>query len=180
MDTYYMMGDLRMCEYLISLIKPAIPSILGTIVGGFIGVWAGRKNIEKSHQLVIDDKILKLKNQLQYLIELYNNHLRVYSELNRTQDDIDSAVWEPDIFIFETNYKDDLLYTDLTEIEKQKVLSWFHQWEIINKVMTDYLMTVRSTKAFAGTILKEKCIKQNERLEQLLPDIEKIIRKLEK
>ena len=46
--------------------------------------------------------------------------------------------------------------------------------------MTNYLIMTHSERIFAGTILKEKCMKQNEQLERLLPDIEKIIRQLEK
>ncbi len=77
-----------------------------------------QKNIEKSYQLSCNEKIIKLKKQLQYLVELYKHNLKVYSESNRTQEDIDSVIWETDIFIFETEYKNYLLYTNLTGDEK--------------------------------------------------------------
>lgn len=154
-------------------------SIFGAIVGGFIGAWAGKKNVEKAHQLAINDKILKLQTQLKYCVELYHHHLNVFSEKDRTQDDIDFSIWKPGIFIFETDYKSDLLYADLTETEELKVVSWFYQWEIINKEMSNYLLAIKSTEIASVTILNEKCMKQNEILKKLLPDIEGIIHKLD-
>lgn len=163
-----------MCDNIITIIS----SILSAIIGGYIGAWAGKRNIEKSYQLSCNEKIIRLKEQIQYLIELYKHNLKVYSESDRTQEDIDSAVWETDIFIFETEYKNYLLYTNLTEDEKRRILSWFHQWEIINKRMTQYLSEIHCSAIAAATILKEKCPKQNEQLECLLPDIESIVQKL--
>ena len=168
-----------MCDYIFSLLSSAVPSILGAVVGGFIGAWAGKENVEKAHQLAVNDKILKLQTQLKHCVELYNCHLNVFSGTDRTQDDIDASIWKPGIFIFETDYKSDLLYTDLTEAEKIKVVSWFYQWEIINKEMSNYLSSIKSTEIASATIFNEKCMKQNEALKKLLPDIKDIIHKLE-
>lgn len=163
-----------MCDNIITIIS----SILSAVIGGYIGMRAGKKNVEKSYQLSCNEKIIRLKEQLQYLIELYKHNLKVYSDSSRTQEDIDSAVWEIDIFIFETEYRNYLLYTNLTGNEKRKILSWFHQWEIINKRMTQYLSEIHCSTIAAATILREKCPKQNEQLKCLLPDIESIVRKL--
>lgn len=163
-----------MCDNIITIIS----SILSAIIGGYIGAWAGKKNIEKSYQLSCNEKIIRLKEQIQYLIELYKHNLKVYSDSSRTQEDIDSAVWETDIFIFETEYKNYLLYTNLTEDEKRRILSWFHQWEIINKRMTQYLSEIHCSAIAAATILKDKCPEQNKKLECLLQDIESIVQKL--
>lgn len=172
-------GDFYMCDYIVSFLSSAGSSILGAVVGGFIGAWSGKENVEKAHQLAVDERILRLREQIKYCVELYNCHLNVFSETDRTQDDIDASIWKPGIFIFATDYKSDLLYADLTEAEKLKVVSWFYQWEIINREMSNYLSSIKSTEIASVTILNKKCMKQNEVLKKLLPDIKDIIHKLE-
>ena len=160
------------------MLENILTSILGAIIGGFIGAWAGRKNVEKSYELACNEKVIRLQNQVKYLADLYNNNLKVFHDSDRRQEDINSAIWEPDIFIFETDYKSDLSYTKLTSYEKQKILSWFHQWEIIDRKITDYLQENDYSAIVAESILEKKCIKQREQLERLLPDIKLIIQKL--
>ena len=163
-------------EKYISILVPAISVILGSLISAGIG-WV---RVSRSLNLSINEKRSRLKEQLNYLIELYEHNLNVFDDSVRTQNDIDSAIWEPDIFIFETGYKDYLLYTDLNGVEKQKLLSWMRQWEIIDQKIADYLSEHNCDRIVAETILRKNCMKQNEQLKKLWPDIRLIIQKIDK
>lgn len=73
-----------------------------------------------------------------------------------------------------------MLYTDLNGVEKQKLLSWMRQWEIIDQKIADYLSEHNCDRIVAETILRKNCMKQNEQLKKLLPDIRLIIQKIDK
>lgn len=156
-----------------------VNSVISAIIGSFLTIVSGWLGIKLSRRLSINEKRRRLKAQLIYLIELYEHNLNVFDDSMRTQEDIDSAIWEPDIFIFEIGYKDYLLYIDLTGTEKQKVLSWMRQWELINKKMIDYFREYKCDRIVAETILRGRCMKQNEQLKKLFPDIKVIVQKIE-
>ena len=54
------------------------------------------------------------------------------------------------------------------------------QWEIIDQTIADYLSEHNCDWIVAETILRKKCMKQNEQLKKLLPDIKSIIQKIDK
>ncbi len=161
-------------------IMSGIISLIKLVVGYFINVFAGRKNARNSQQLANNDKAFKLKEQLRYLVELYDHNWRVFHGIKQRQEDIDSAIWGAGVLIFELNYKEYLSYAALTDTEKQKILIWMRQWEIIDQTIADYLSEHNCDWIVAETILRKKCMKQNEQLKKLLPDIKSIIQKIDK
>ncbi len=91
-------------------------------IGFLMNLVIGRVNARNSQKLSNNDKAFKLKEQLKYLVELYDYNWSVFHCLKPMQEDIGAAVWEPGIFIFETGYKDYLSYSGLTDVEKRKIL----------------------------------------------------------
>ena len=157
-----------------------IISLIKLVVGYLINVFVGRKNARNSQKLSNNEKAFKLKEQLKYLVELYDHNWRVFHGPKQRQEDIDSAIWETGLLIFKLNYKEYLSYAALTDTEKQKILSWMRQWEIIDQKIADYLSEHNCDRIVAETILRKNCMKQNEQLKKLLPDIKLIIQKIDK
>jgi len=152
-------------------------NFLKLLIPKFISHWfecrAALKGAEKENQLAREDKVYRLQEQIAYLSELYKNALQTFEKLEVTQ----PLVWMPDIFIFETDYKTDLLYADLGAADKQKILSWFHQWERISKKMACLETGRNGFKQLGITFLQKECPIQNQQLAALLPDIEVILQR---
>ena len=148
-------------------------NVFPTVVGSLIGYFAALQGVKKTAQLERKDKVYRLQEQIAYLSELYKNALQTFEKLEVTQ----PLVWMPDIFIFETDYKTDLLYANLGASDKQKILSWFHQWEEISKKMSGLENGRNGFKQLGKTFLENECPIQNQQLAALLPDIEVILKR---
>ncbi|WP_303815790.1 hypothetical protein [Acidaminococcus timonensis] len=156
-------------DWLINLVKFLMP----VLIGYWSGCEASLKGAEKTNQLAREDKVYRLQEQIAYLSELYTNAMQTFEKLKVTQ----PLVWMPDIFIFETDYKTDLLYANLGAADKQKILSWFHQWERISKKMACLETGRNGFKQLGITFLQKECPIQNQQLAALLPDIEVILQR---
>lgn len=67
-------------EKYISILVPAISVILGSLISAGIG-WV---RVSRSLNLSINEKRSRLKEQLNYLIELYEHNLNVFDDSVRT------------------------------------------------------------------------------------------------
>lgn len=148
-------------------------NVFPTVVGRLIGYVSALQGVKKTAQLARKDKVYRLQEQLVYLVELYKKTKQTFENLEI----IKAPIWMPDIFIFEMDYKTDLLYADLGAADKQKILSWFHQWEEISKKMMSLENGRNGFKQLGITFLQKECPIQNQQLAALLPDIELILDK---
>ncbi len=165
--------DLECLNLFIDRIIDLLKSVFPTLIGGLIGYVSALQGSKKESQLAREDKVYRLQEQLAYLVDLYKR----VEETFRKMENIPSLIWEPDIFIFEKDYKTDLLYADLGAADKQKILSWFHQWERISKKMACLETGRNGFKQLGITFLQKECPIQNQQLAALLPDIEVILQR---
>ena len=164
------MESLKWCyDWVVRLGKFVLP----LLIGGCLGCWAALRGAEKTNQLAREDRVYRLQQQLDYLIDLYKRMKQTFTNM----EDIPSLIWESDIFIIETDYKIDLLYADLAAADKQKILSWFHQWECVSGKMKKLERERDGYKQLGITFIQNECPRHYQRLEALFPNIEEIIKK---
>lgn len=91
-------------------------------------------------------------------------------EINKGQKNIHSLILTSGIFILDVNYKDDLLFIELSEIDKQVILFWLKQWEKIDEILSEDSYDSRVGYA----VFKKKCPSEYDKIRKVLPEIKEI------
>ncbi len=103
---------------------------------------------------------MRLRNQLSYLVDILERNIYPNEEIKKGQKNINSLILTSDIFILDINYKDDLLFIELPDIDKQIILFWLKQWEIIDKKLSE-----RTYDSIVGYVaFNDNCRKEYENL----------------
>lgn len=146
--------------------------LIYTIVGACIGFFGSVFSAKYTYETKINDKKMRLRNQLSYLVDILERNIHSNEEIKKGQKNINSLILTSDIFILDINYKDDLLFIELPDIDKQIILFWLKQWEIIDKKLSERTYdSIAGSAAFNG-----KCRKEYENIMKILPDIKEIIK----
>lgn len=148
--------------------------LIYTIVGACIGFFGSVFSAKYTYETKINDKKMRLRNQLSYLVDILERNIHSNEEIKKGQKNINSLILTSDIFILDINYKDDLLFIELPDIDKQIILFWLKQWEIIDKKLSERTYdSIAGCAAFNG-----KCRKEYENIMEILPDIKEIIKNI--
>lgn len=145
-------------------------AILTTVIGGIIGILGGYISTAHTHDLKMKDREMRLRNQLSYLIDLYERCTDVSAEVSKGKEHIASLIITSEIFLIDNNYKDDILFVKLSAIEKQEILFWLNQWEKVNEI----LLQQPFTQIVFYEFLKKYCPEQKKNIKRLLPKIKTI------
>lgn len=146
--------------------------LIYTIVGACIGFFGSVFSAKYTYETKINDKKIRLRNQLLYLINIFERNTHPNEEIKKEQKNINSLILTSGIFILDTEYKDDLLFVELPDIDKQIILFWLKQWEIIDRILSE-----RTYNSIAGyAVFKDNCRKEYENIEKTLPEIREIIK----
>lgn len=146
-------------------------AILTTAIGGIIGILGGYISTTHTHALKIKDKKIRLCNQLSGLIDLYERNEDVSTEVSKGKEHIASLIVTSGIFILDNRYKDDILFVELSAIEKQEILFWLNQWEKVNEI----LLQQSFTQIVFYEFLRKYCPEQKKNIKSLLPQIKTIV-----
>lgn len=144
--------------------------ILSTIIGGIIGLSGALGSAIYTNKKKTDDKKKRLQVQLLYLIDLFERNMDLSEEINNGQKNIHSLILTSGIFILDVNYKDDLLFIELSEIDKQVILFWLKQWENIDEILSEDSYDSRVGYA----VFKKKCPSEYDKIRKALPEIKEI------
>lgn len=145
-------------------------AILTTVIGGIIGILGGYISTAHTHDLKMKDRERRLRNQLSYLIDLYERCIDVSAEVSKGKEHIASLIITSGIFLIDNNYKDDILFVKLSAIEKQEILFWLNQWEKVNEI----LLQQPFTQIVFYEFLRKYCPEQKKNIRRLLPKIKTI------
>ncbi len=144
--------------------------VLSTIIGGIIGLSGALGSAIYTNKKKIYDKKKRLRAQLLYLIDLFERNMDLSEEINKGQKNINSLILTSGIFILDRNYKDDLLFIELSEIDKQVILFWLKQWEKIDEILSKDRHDLRAGYA----VFKKQCPCEYDKISEALPEIKEI------
>lgn len=134
--------------------------LIYTIVGACIGFLGSVFSAKYTYETKINDKKMRLRNQLSYLVDILERNIYPNEEIKKGQKNINFLILTSDIFILDINYKDDLLFIELPDIDKQIILFWLKQWEIIDKKLSE-----RTYDSIVGYVaFNDNCRKEYENL----------------
>lgn len=144
--------------------------VLSTIIGGIIGLSGALGSAIYANKKKIYDKEKRLRAQLLYLIDLFERNMNFSEEIDKGQKNINSLILTSGIFILDRNYKDDLLFIELSEIDKQVILFWLKQWEKIDEILSKDRHDLRVGYA----VFKKQCPSEYDKISEALPAIKEI------
>nr|DAE21249.1 MAG TPA: hypothetical protein [Caudovirales sp. ctkvU4] len=158
-----------MCEILIG----AFSTLIGALIGGACSYFGNKAGSQENFRQAKRLEILKLKEQLNYLLDIYEVSLNFLDDRNP----VDKLIWQENTFILYKDYKTGLLISDLSVVEKQRVLKWFSTWQILIKRFEEKYNAEGYHKIVGATLL-EKYKQESEDLKTLYPEIKCIADRL--